>query len=173
MDILIHTPPLCDEQDPPTGESVPLIEPVCAFIVLCLRGERDSSGSFGFGLREKTVDQHTASAFGLYGWGDSDRRQQSLFRRGSRARHYRETERDASKGKWMLKHMLKAGHGHLPEETIEDIAQPADTLLPAGAGLQAGLPAIAEDQVVLVREPDQPVGILTKIDILDFIAQRI
>ncbi len=73
----------------------------------------------------------------------------------------------------LLKHMLKARHGHSPEETIEDIAQPADTLLPAGARLQAGLPAIAEDQVVLLTEQDQPVGILTKIDILDFIAQRI
>lgn len=73
----------------------------------------------------------------------------------------------------LLKHMLKAGHGHSPEETIEDIIQPVDALLPASARLDAALPAIAEDQVVLVTEQDQPIGILTKIDILDFIAQRI
>jgi cystathionine beta-synthase len=73
----------------------------------------------------------------------------------------------------LLQHMLKAGHGHSPDETIEKIIQPAEALLPANARLEAALPAIAEDQVVLVTERDQPVGILTKIDILDFIAQHI
>lgn len=73
----------------------------------------------------------------------------------------------------LLQHMLKAGHGHSPDETIENIIQPAEALLPATARLEAALPAIADDHVVLVTEDDYPVGILTKIDVLDFIGQRI
>jgi predicted transcriptional regulator len=35
------------------------------------------------------------------------------------------------------------------------------------------LPALVEGHVVLVTEGDRPVGILTKIDALDFISQEI
>jgi predicted transcriptional regulator len=35
------------------------------------------------------------------------------------------------------------------------------------------LPVLVEDQVVLVTDQDRPVGILTRIDALEFIAHRI
>ena len=73
----------------------------------------------------------------------------------------------------LLNHMLKAGHDHVPEETIENVIRPADALFPTSAPLESALSALAGDQVVLVTESDRPVGILTKIDILDFIAQKI
>jgi cystathionine beta-synthase len=73
----------------------------------------------------------------------------------------------------LLNHLLTAGHDHVPEETIENVIRPADALFPASALLESALPALADDQIVLVTESDRPVGILTKIDILDFIAQKI
>jgi predicted transcriptional regulator len=39
--------------------------------------------------------------------------------------------------------------------------------------LESALPSFTADQAVLVTEADRPVGILTKIDILDFIARKI
>jgi cystathionine beta-synthase len=73
----------------------------------------------------------------------------------------------------LLTHMLTAPHGHSPDETIENIIRPTDALFPASAPLEAALPSLTDGQVVLVTEGERPVGILTKIDILDFIAQRI
>jgi predicted transcriptional regulator len=68
--------------------------------------------------------------------------------------------------------MLKARHDHSPDET-ENIIRRADALFPTSAPLESALPALTDDQVVLVTEGDRPIGILTKIDVLDFIAQKI
>ncbi len=46
-------------------------------------------------------------------------------------------------------------------------------VFPSSASLDTALPAIMDGQVALVTEDDRPVGILTKIDLLDFIAQTI
>jgi cystathionine beta-synthase len=73
----------------------------------------------------------------------------------------------------LLNHMLTADHAHLPHETIAPIVQEARAVYPAKATLGDILPVIMEGQVVLVVEGETPVGILTKIDILDFIAQEI
>jgi len=73
----------------------------------------------------------------------------------------------------LLKHMLAGDHIHTPQETIADITQPIEAVHPASTTLEEVLPAVLEGYVVLVTEGSQPVGILTKIDILDFIAQEI
>jgi predicted transcriptional regulator len=73
----------------------------------------------------------------------------------------------------LLKHMLEANHTHTPDESIASIVQPAEASFPADALLEEVLPMVMEGYVILVTEGDQPVGILTKIDILDFIAQTI
>lgn len=70
----------------------------------------------------------------------------------------------------LLKHMLEAGHEHSQRETIAAIAQPADAVFSVQDSLEAALPSIMEGNVILVTEGDLPVGILTKIDMLDFIA---
>lgn len=70
----------------------------------------------------------------------------------------------------LLKHMLEAGHEHSQRETISAIAQPADAVFSVQDSLEAALPSIMEGNVILVTEGDLPVGILTKIDMLDFIA---
>lgn len=73
----------------------------------------------------------------------------------------------------LLKHMLDTDHTHSPDETISAIVQPAPAVFPTHASLEDVLPSVVEGHVVLVTEADRPVGILTKIDVLDFIAQEI
>jgi len=73
----------------------------------------------------------------------------------------------------LLKHMLENDHVHSADETIVGIVQPAQAVFPADTPIEAVLAAIMEGLVVLVTEDDQPIGILTKIDVLDFIARGI
>jgi cystathionine beta-synthase len=73
----------------------------------------------------------------------------------------------------LLQHMLDAGHSHTPDETVAEIMRPAQAVFSANTPLEAVLPSIVEGQVVLVTEADRPIGILTKIDVLDFISQEI
>jgi cystathionine beta-synthase len=73
----------------------------------------------------------------------------------------------------LLNHMLEAGHAHSLDETIAGIVQPATAVFQSQASLDEALPAIVSGQVVLVLEGQRPSGILTKIDVLDFIAQEI
>jgi cystathionine beta-synthase len=71
----------------------------------------------------------------------------------------------------LLKHLLDGGL-HPPDgETIADIIQTAESVYPSHTLLEEVLPEIIDGYVILVTEADKPVGILTKIDILDFIAQ--
>jgi cystathionine beta-synthase len=72
----------------------------------------------------------------------------------------------------LLKHMLMAGHEHSRAETIAAIIQPAEAVFPIHTSLEEALPAVMEGNVILVTEGDQPTGILTKIDMLDFIAGK-
>jgi cystathionine beta-synthase len=73
----------------------------------------------------------------------------------------------------LLEHMLDAGHTHTPDETVEQIMRPAQAVFSSNTPLEAVLPSIVEGQVVLVTEAEHPIGILTKIDVLDFISQEI
>lgn len=73
----------------------------------------------------------------------------------------------------LLKHMLESKHTHSPEETISEIVSPTQTVFPSDTSVETVLPVIMDGQVVLVTEQDHPVGILTKIDVLDYIAQGI
>jgi predicted transcriptional regulator len=72
----------------------------------------------------------------------------------------------------LLKHMLEAGHEHSHQESIAAIAQPAEAVFPVHASLEDALPSVMDGNVILITEGDHPVGILTKIDVLDFIAGK-
>ena len=72
----------------------------------------------------------------------------------------------------LLKHMLEAGHEHSHQESIAAIMQPAEAVFPVHASLEDALPSVMEGNVILITEGDHPVGILTKIDVLDFIAGK-
>jgi len=71
----------------------------------------------------------------------------------------------------LLKHMLEKDHAHSPDETVAEIVQPVGSVFPTHCSLEEVLPQIVEGNVVLVTEAERPVGILTKIDVLDYIAQ--
>jgi cystathionine beta-synthase len=73
----------------------------------------------------------------------------------------------------LLKHMLGNDHKHSSDETIREIVHPAQAVFPVDTPVENVLPSILEDQVALVTDEEQPVGILTKIDVLDYIAQGI
>jgi cystathionine beta-synthase len=73
----------------------------------------------------------------------------------------------------LLKHMLESNHTHSPDETISEVFVPTQTVFPVNTPVETVLPIIMDGQVVLVTEQDHPVGILTKIDVLDYIAQGI
>ena len=71
----------------------------------------------------------------------------------------------------LLKFLVEDNHINRPEETISGIMRLAQNVFPSNTPVETVLPAIMDNQVVLVTEENQPVGILTKIDILDFITQ--
>jgi cystathionine beta-synthase len=71
----------------------------------------------------------------------------------------------------LLKYLLEAGAGHSPDEEIAPIVQPIRAVFSVGTPLGDVLQAIVEGQVILVTETGRPVGILTKIDLLDFMTQ--
>jgi cystathionine beta-synthase len=71
----------------------------------------------------------------------------------------------------LLKHLVEEDHVHPENETITEIMQPARNVYPSDASVELTLPAIMDNQAVLVTEDHHPVGILTKNDILDYIAQ--
>ncbi len=73
----------------------------------------------------------------------------------------------------MLDHMLNTNSQHSAEETVAAILQEPGAVFPSDAILEEILPSIAQGHVILVVEKDRPTGILTKIDILDYIAQEI
>ena len=73
----------------------------------------------------------------------------------------------------LLKHMLPGAHHHSLDESIASVVRATEAVYSAATPLQNVLPVLAQDQVVLVVENDRPVGILTRIDALDFIVQHI
>jgi cystathionine beta-synthase len=72
----------------------------------------------------------------------------------------------------LLKYMLEAGQHINPETTIAPILQEAEATFPSHTLLEEVLPDIIEGYVILVTENSRPIGILTKIDVLDYIAQE-
>ncbi len=73
----------------------------------------------------------------------------------------------------LLNHMLSSNHEHHAEETIEEMVQDVRAAFPGHTLLEEVLSQIVEGNVILVVEGGRPTGILTKIDILDYIAQEI
>lgn len=72
----------------------------------------------------------------------------------------------------LLKHMITKPSEHQQEETIAEIVQPAQAVFPGYSSLDEALPFLVEGHVAIVIENERPIGILTKIDLLDFIAHR-
>jgi cystathionine beta-synthase len=71
----------------------------------------------------------------------------------------------------LLKHVLDTGHNHSPDEPIGGILRIPGAIFPIYTPLSDVLSRLVDGQVVLVTEDEKPVGILTKIDVLDFISR--
>lgn len=72
----------------------------------------------------------------------------------------------------LLKHLFEAQHTHQPEETIESIVEQSIPVFTSNAFLEDVLPKFFESPVILITEEEHPVDILTKIDVLDFMARK-
>jgi cystathionine beta-synthase len=72
----------------------------------------------------------------------------------------------------LLKYMLESGQSPGADLTIAPIVEKAEAIFPENTLLEEVLPAIIDGYVILVTREERPVGILTKIDILDYIAQE-
>ncbi len=73
----------------------------------------------------------------------------------------------------LLEHLLHAGHEHDPAETVASIINPNVITVALSASLESVLTAFERGKVVIVVEGERPVGILTKIDLIDLMARQI
>lgn len=69
----------------------------------------------------------------------------------------------------LLTHLLEANTGRPGEDSIATLLQPAPNSLPASTLLPDAMHEVVRNNAVLVNEGGRVVGILTKIDVLDFI----
>jgi cystathionine beta-synthase len=72
----------------------------------------------------------------------------------------------------LLNHMLEA-HDHSPNEPIDLLVQNASAVFPPETSLEEAMPSLKSGLALIVVENSQPVGILTKIDVLDYVAGKI
>lgn len=72
----------------------------------------------------------------------------------------------------LLNHMLD-GHTHSHEEPIDSLVQNAGAVFPRETSLEETMPSLTSGYALIVVENSKPVGILTKIDVLDYVAGKI
>ncbi len=72
----------------------------------------------------------------------------------------------------LLNHMLDK-HEHSQDETIDPLVQNAGAVFPPETSLEEAMSSLKEGLALLVVEHSRPVGILTKIDVLDYVAGKI
>jgi cystathionine beta-synthase len=72
----------------------------------------------------------------------------------------------------LLNHMLEK-HDHSHEESIDSLVQNAGAVFPPDTTIEATLPSLTAGYALLVAENSRPIGILTKIDVLDYVAGKI
>jgi cystathionine beta-synthase len=72
----------------------------------------------------------------------------------------------------LLNHMLEK-HDHSNEETIDELVQNAGAVFPPDTTLDETMSSLTAGYALIVIEHSRPVGILTKIDVLDYVAGKI
>lgn len=73
----------------------------------------------------------------------------------------------------LLEHLLHADHVHDPEETITPLVDPNALTTAPSSCVESVLPAFERWKVVVVTKEGRPVGILTKIDLIGYLAEKI
>jgi cystathionine beta-synthase len=72
----------------------------------------------------------------------------------------------------LLNHMLEK-HDHSHDEKIDSLVQNAGAVFPPETSLDEAMPSLTAGYALIVVENSKPVGILTKIDVLDYLAGKI
>ncbi|MBI5839077.1 MAG: pyridoxal-phosphate dependent enzyme [Chloroflexi bacterium] len=72
----------------------------------------------------------------------------------------------------LLNHMLEK-HEHSQDETIDALVQNAGAVFPPETSLEEAMPSLTAGYALIVVEHSKPAGILTKIDVLDYVAGKI
>ena len=72
----------------------------------------------------------------------------------------------------LLNHMLER-HDHSQDETIDSLVQHAGAVFPPETSLEETMSSLTTGYALIVVENSHPVGILTKIDVLDYVAGKI
>ena len=73
----------------------------------------------------------------------------------------------------LLDHLIHSGHIHDPDETISPMVNPDVMTASPGDRLQSVLGGLERGRNLIVIEDGRPVGILTKIDIIDYLAGQL
>jgi cystathionine beta-synthase len=73
----------------------------------------------------------------------------------------------------LLNHMLESHEGHSHDEPIDALVQNAGAVFPPETPLEETMPSLTAGYALIVAENSKPVGILTKIDVLDYVAGKI
>lgn len=73
----------------------------------------------------------------------------------------------------VLNHMLEGHAGHSHDEPIDGLVQNAAAVFPPEASLEESMPSLTAGYALIVVEDSRPIGILTKIDVLDYVAGKI
>jgi cystathionine beta-synthase len=73
----------------------------------------------------------------------------------------------------LLNHVLEAGHDHSQDEPIDGLVQNAQAVFPPQASLDEAMPMLTRGFALLVVDGGTPRGILTKIDVLEYVAGKI
>lgn len=72
----------------------------------------------------------------------------------------------------MLKHMLEE-HNHSNDEPIDPLVQKAGAVYSPSTSLDDAMHSLTEGYALIIVDNNHPVGILTKIDVLDYVAGKI
>lgn len=71
----------------------------------------------------------------------------------------------------LLNHVLET-HNHSHEESIDSLVQNAKAVFPSSASLGEAMPMLTAGYALIVADQGKPTGILTKIDVLDYVAGK-
>ncbi|MGA7195270.1 MAG: pyridoxal-phosphate dependent enzyme, partial [Anaerolineales bacterium] len=72
----------------------------------------------------------------------------------------------------LLNHVLD-NHQHSQEESIDPLVQNAKAVYPPETSLNESMPMLTDGFALIVVDNSKPIGILTKIDVLDYVAGKI
>ena len=73
----------------------------------------------------------------------------------------------------LLSHLLESHEGHSHDEPIDHLVQNAESVFPPETSLEEAMGSLKSGNALVVVENSKPIGILTKIDVLDYVAGKI